>query len=447
MKIKNKTIKRINVGSITKNISWILFQNIYTMILGIVLTGIIARHYGTEGYGIVNFCLSYVGLFSFIAIFGTNHIILKDLTEHKYDNGTVLGTNLFVRIFLSILALVISQTISLIIYDKETNIAILLFNINTILCCSDIISYFAQSKIQNKYISISKIFSTTVFSILKLIAVILNLDIIIYICFYLAETIIYSLMLIWSYKKINNEKINWRVDKSYLKKLLSKSKFYALASLMVTIYMRIDQVMIGTFFSSKSEVGIYSASVRIAEIWTFVPLSIITSYKPIIIASKENSDKNYYSNFQKLYSIVSSICFIFTIGVIVFGKIGIHILYGNDYARAYIPLIILVFGTWIGTLGNIHYVWMTCENKEKYSIFYSFCGCFSNIILNLVLIPKYGIVGAAIATIISQIISNVVVFSFVRNARILTIMLIKSLNPITGFKLLLEKVNRKKKQN
>ena len=435
MKIFNKLLSKLNLSNVSKNVSWILFQNVYTMLLGIIITGIVARHYGTEGYGIINFAASFVSLFSFLAIFGTNHIILKDLTEKKYKLGTILGSNLFVRIILALITLFVSQVFALILYDKFTNIIIFLFNINTILCCSDVITYYAQSKIKNKYISISKIISTTVFAILRLVAVFLDLNITLYVITYLIETIIYSILLVVSYLKVKeDDTIKWKVDKKYIFYLLKKSKYYALSALMVIIYLRIDQVMLGTFFTDKSKVGIYSAAVRIAEIWTFVPLSVITSYKPIVIKSKEEDETKYKKNLQKLYNIISCICFVFTLGVIIFGKLGIYILYGSNYLSAYIPLVILVFGIWIGTLGNIHFIWMTCENKEKYSMFYSFCGCIANIILNSILIPKLGILGAAIATLVSQIFSNIIAFLFIKDARCLSIMLLKSMNPLLGIK-------------
>ena len=435
MKAINNLLKKLSLSNVTKNVSWILFQNVYTMLFGMILTGIVARYYGTEGYGIINFALSFVALFSFIAIFGTNHIIIKDLSEKKYESGVVLGSNLFVRIILAILALIFSQTFSLILYDKNINLVILIFNINTILCCSDIIAYYAQAKIENKYISIAKIVSTTVFSVLKLLSVILECNIVLYSVTYLIETIVYSGLLYFSYKKIKgNSIIKWSINKDYIFNLLKKSRYYALSALMVTIYMKIDQVMLGTIFPDKSQVGIYSAAVRIAEIWTFVPLSVITSYKPIVIKNKSVDSVAYNKSLQKLYNIVSLICFIFAIGVCVFGKLGISILYGNDYLSAYIPLVILVFGIWVGVLGNIHYIWMTCENKEKYSLFYSFNGCFVNVILNAFLIPKLGIIGAAIATVISQIFSNIIAFFFIKDARSLSIMLLKSLNPFNGIK-------------
>ena len=441
MTLKNKLLSKFNMGDVSKNVSWILIQNIFSMICSLFVTAIVARHYGAAGYGYINFAQSFVALFSFIAIMGTNHIIMKNLSEDKIEVGIVLGSNLFIRIILAIISLLVSQGISLLIYDKDINILILLFNLNTILCSFDVFSYYAQSKMQNKYISISKIISITVFSILKLLVIFLDLNINFFVLTYLIETIIYSILLYISYRKISsNRNVKWKIDYSYIKELLKKGKYYALASLMVTIYLRIDQVMLGTMISDKSQVGIYSAAVRISDIWTFVPVSIITSYKPIIINEKEKSKAKYDKELSKLYNIVSFVCFLFVVIICVFGKLGIYILYGNEYSNAYIPLIILTIGIWFGVLGNIHYIWMICENKEKYSTFYSFSGCITNIIFNFLLIPKYGIIGAAIATLISQISSNILSFSLIKDARILTKKIIISLNPINGLKELKNKV-------
>ena len=440
MKIKNKILSKFNMGKVSKNVSWILIQNIFSMICSIFVTAIVARHYGATGYGYINLAQSFVTLFSFIAIMGTNHMIMKDLSEEKIDNGIVLGSNLFIRIILAIVSLFVSQCISLLLYDKEINILILFFNLNTILCSFDVFSYYAQSRLQNKYISISKIVSITIFSVLKLLVVVFNLDIKFFVLTYLIETIIYSILLYISYKKIDDSKnIKWKIDFTYIKRLLKKGKYYALASLMVTIYLRIDQVMLGTMITDKAQVGIYSAAVRISEIWTFVPISIITSYKPIIIADKEKNQKNYGNELSKLYNIVSFVCFLFVIAICVFGKLGIYILYGSEYMDAYIPLIILTIGIWFGVLGNIHYIWMICENKEKYSMFYSFIGCITNIIFNVLFIPKYGIIGAAIATLVSQISSNIISFSLIKETRVLSKKILMSLNPINGLKELLNK--------
>ena len=137
------------------------------------------------------------------------------------------------------------------------------FNINTILSSCDVISYYAQSKIENKYISISKIISTTIFSVIKVVFALCKASIVLYAMSYIIETIIYSILLVISYNKIKDNNVRWSFDKNYMKLLLNSGKYYAFSSLMITIYLRIDQVMLGSFFSDKSAVGIYSAAVRI----------------------------------------------------------------------------------------------------------------------------------------------------------------------------------------
>ena len=441
MRLKEKLLSKFNMGKVSKNVSWILIQNIFSMLCSLFVTAIVARHYGTVGYGYINLAQSFVTLFSFIAIMGTNYTIIKDFSEEKIDKGIILGSNLLLRILLAIISLLISQMISLLIYDKNINILVFLFNLNTILCSFDFFAYYAQANLQNKYISISKIISVAIFSALKLFVIFLDLNINFLALTYLIETVVYSILLFISYKKINNDNtIRWKIDSSYIKHVLKKGKYYALSSLMVTIYLKMDQVMLGTMISDKSMVGIYSAAVRISEIWTFVPLSIITTYKPIIISEKKKNKSNYKKSLSKLYNIVSFFCFLFVVAIIIFGNLGIYILYGNEYSSAYTPLVILTIGIWFGVLGNIHYIWMICENKEKYSMFYSFIGCISNIIFNILLIPKYGIIGASLATLISQISSNIISFLLLKETRILSKMLLISLNPFNGLRELISKM-------
>lgn len=439
-KMKEKLLKNELTKKIVFNSSWMMAQNIYSMIIGIFVTAIVSRFYGPEGYGTINYVIAFVGIFSGLAVFGTNHIAIKDFTQKKYPKEKVFGTILIIRIIFSLIVFVVSQTIMFIIFpnDHTLQIITLLFNIKTVVSCFDIITYYANSKINNKLISKLKIVSLTIFSVLKVLCVILQLNIVFLAGTYLVEAVIYSLLLLLSKNKIDsNDKFGKLIfDKVYAKEVIKQSKYYALASIMVTIYLKIDQVMLGSMLPNKEIVGIYSAAVVIAEMWVFIPNAIISTIKPLIISYKEESKEKYLFNLQKLYYIISIINFIFVALMILFGKLAIYILYGNKYITAYIPMCIILVGITFGVLGNIHYIWMICEKKEKYSTFYSFFGCFSNIIINALLIPKYGMIGAAIATLISQIMSNVVAFLFFKDAKILSKMLLKSLNIIKGIKVL-----------
>ncbi len=440
-KLKDKIGTSELSRKIIKNTGWMVAQNVYTMIIGVFVTGVVARYYGTTGYGIVNYALAFTGLFSGLATFGTNHIIIKDLTQNHEKKEKVLGTILTIRTIFAIVVLLVSQVALFFISkgDKTTMVIALLFNFKTIASVFDVISYYANSKIKNKYISILKIISITVFSILKVLCVVFKLNLVLFAATYLIEGIIYAILLICSMKKISGEEKvgKWYFDRKYAKEVLKRSYPYALASIMVTIYLKIDQVMLGSIMGDKSQVGIYSAAVRIAEMWTFVPLAVIASFKPVIISYKETNEEKYKLNLQRLYNIISLLCFAFALFMLFAGNIVIYILYGTEFASANIPMYILLWGIWFGNLGNVHYIWMICEEKQKYSLFYSFSGCITNIIFNIILIPRFGMIGAAIATLISQISSNIISFALIKETRILSKMLLKSLNPINGIKDLL----------
>lgn len=431
---------------VAKNSSWIVFQNIFTMILGVVITGVIARYFGTEKYGIFNYILSITSLFSGIASIGIYHIATKDLTQRPEDEGKILGTSFTIRLIAAILLIIAAETTVCIMTNNDSTSMVIgiLLSLMMLFSCSEVIDYYATANLKVKYLAVSKCISYIIFAVLKILIVVLKLDIRYYTATYLIEGIIYAIFLSISYKLIHKnigKTCKWSFDKDYAKKLLSNCWYFALSSIMVTIYMRIDQVMLGKMIEDKSQVGIYSAAVRIAEMWAFVPNSIISSFKPVIMKYKgENNNKEYVKNLQRLYDISSLVSILFAIGITIFARLIIMILYGKAFLEASKILYILIWGIWFGILGNVHYVWLICENKGKYSLFYSATGSISNIIFNAILIPKYGMYGAAIATLISQFIANIVSFGIFKETRVLSKFAIKAILLVEPLKFVKNKI-------
>lgn len=196
---------------------------------------------------------------------------------------------------------------------------------------------------------------------------------------------------------------------------------------MTTIYMRMDQVMLGTMMESKAENGIYSAAIRIAEMWYFVPTAVIAAFQPMIMKAKEKSQEEFLKRQQQLYDIIAIIGIICIIGVSIFGKLVINILYGEAYIRAVPMLLISVWSGLFATLGSARSPWLVSENLQKYAIIYITSGAIVNTILNALLIPKYGGSGAAFATLIAQTFTSIITVLFIRKMRISGIMMLKSI--------------------
>lgn len=442
-KIQNKLKKHKLLKKVIENSSWIVMQNILTMILGVFVTAIVARYLGTEKYGTFNYVLSFVSLFSGIAAVGIHHISVKDLKFSPNEEGKILGTSFIIRLIIAIILIIVSETVLFLIngYDVTILTIGILLSSMMIFNCFEVIDYYNTATMNVKYSAIAKFVSYIVLVVIKLLVVFLDLGLIWYTVAYTFEFLIYAVALYFSYKLIHKKQnitCKWSFDKEYAKKLLSRSWYFALSSLMVTIYMRIDQAMLGSMLKDKSEVGIYSAAVRIAEMWAFVPNAIITALKPAVIEYKKNNEEKYKESLGRLYSIVSLTCIIFSVFIIMFSKLIINILYGAEYINAYKSLYILVIGTWFGIVGNVHYVWLVCENKGKYTLFYSFSGSILNVIFNIFLIPQYGGYGAAIATLISQVVANIFSFAIFKETRALTKNAIKAIFLVDLYKIIKE---------
>ncbi|MNI56229.1 multidrug efflux pump VmrA [compost metagenome] len=196
----------------------------------------------------------------------------------------------------------------------------------------------------------------------------------------------------------------------------------------MSLYMRIDQVMLGTMMPNKDELGIFSAAVRIAEMWYFVPMAIIVSFRPVIMSKKKSNNDSYMRSVQLLYSIVAWMGIVFGVFILLFSRSIVGILYGPDYIES---ARILSVSIWAGTfamLGSARGVWLVTEGLQRYSMAYIAAGCIINVSLNYLLIPSYGGYGAAIATLASQITVAIIAPAFFKPTRVSSIMMLRAFN-------------------
>lgn len=198
---------------------------------------------------------------------------------------------------------------------------------------------------------------------------------------------------------------------------------------MITLYMRIDQIMLGVMMSTKTELGVYSAAVQVAQMWYFVPMAVITSFKPIIMSKKKTNEKSYLKSVQLMYNIVAWMSIGFGIVILLFSDTIIGILYGTDYEKASSILSISVWAGTFAMLGSARSIWLITEGLQKYTLVYTTIGFLVNVSLNYFLIPLTGGYGAAIATLLAQFSANVLALAFYKETRISTIMILKSFSP------------------
>ncbi|WP_282938858.1 flippase [Paenibacillus sp. RC67] len=418
-------------NKIMQNSTWLISDKVVNLITGVIVTAAIARYFGPDLFGQFNYALALVTLFTAFSALGLETLTVKNLVNKEYDEGTILCTSLVLRVIGGIVLTIIAAIAIKIIEPANVNLHIIVYilSFTMVVRSMEVIEYWIQAHQRSKVSSIIRISVYIITAILKLMVVVFGGSLVHFSLVYVVDVAITGLALIIVYFKIRQDRTHWILNFSYAREIMSKSWSLILSGLMVTLYMRVDQVMLGSMLPDKAELGVFSAAVRIAEMWYFVPMAVIVSFKPIIIKNKNVDQQSYLKSVQLLYTIVAWMSIGFGLIILLLSKPIIKVLFGADYLSA---ASILVISVWAGTfamLGSARSIWLICEGLQKFTITYTLGGLVVNILLNILLIPQYGAYGAAIATLASQLTANVVVLAFFKKTRKSSIMILKSLFP------------------
>ena len=235
--------------------------------------------------------------------------------------------------------------------------------------------------------------------------------------------------MIIGFKKITKQRLTIMIDKILAKKLLVRSWPLILSGFMIMIYMRIDQIMLGEMVNDY-EVGTYSAALKLSEIWYIIPTIVCNSFFPSIIEAKKLGEATYLKKIQNLFDILFFISFGIAVIVGIFSDNIINILYGDQYKDAAIILSIHIWTAVFVFLGVGSSNFFIIENLQIKTFTRTALGAVINIVLNLVLIPKFFAIGAAVATLISQFLSSYMFDLLSRKTYVLFKMKTKSYFPI-----------------
>lgn len=402
-----KVINKFKNSKIAKNSMWMIMTTVIQMIISLAVNMVVARYLSVEDYGILNYGLSFINFFIGICTLGLNSITIKYLVSEKDEQGKILGTCIVMRLISSILSVIMIMLIIIVLKnDKVIIITTLLQSISLIFESFSTINFWFQHKLQSKYTAIIAFVAYLFFAAYKIILVLLKKELYWFAFSNCVSYIVIAILLMIFYKKQKGQKLTFSWPKG--KEMLKHSYHFILSSLMVALYAQTDKIMIGSMVDDISAVGLYSVSTTIINLWSFLPTAIINSFNPVLVEKKKVSNKDYLSKLKQLYSIIFWLGMAYTLFILIFGKLIIIILYGQKYLGGLSALRIAIFGVTFSFIGVVREFWLVCENKEKYAKWFAIIGVVTNIVLNFILIPIIGIVGAAIATAFTQFTTGII---------------------------------------
>lgn len=388
------------------NTSWLLAERILRLVINLVVQILIIRYLGPSEYGLLSYGLSFVAIISSVATLGLESILTRDLVNFPEKQNELLGSALVLRLTGATTSILLIIILAFIIEDSSLNISlIIILGFQTLFQSFNIFDFFFQSKIIAKFSAYVYLIGTILGSIFKICLIIFQASLIYFAFAYLLETIIIAIGFI-SFYKINGFSIlQLKFDKILGKNLLHDSWPLLFASVAIMIYMKVDQLML-KYMLNETQVGYYASAVKICEAWYFVPMAITNSLFPAILNAKKMSYKLYINRMEKLYDLLAWISIGIAIPVTIFSKPIIEILFGIEYLPASSVLTIYIWAGVATFLGVASGQYLIGENLTLLAFYRTLIGMIANIILNLILIPMWGITGSALATLISYSIST-----------------------------------------
>ncbi|MEH1811679.1 MAG: flippase [Nostoc sp.] len=405
LKIKNlsKFKSRSGLRAIIANTGWLFADRILRMGASLIVGVWVARYLGVKQYGLFNYALAFVALFSPIFTLGLDDVVVRHLVRQSSNKEEILGTTFWLKFLGGIASVLLAVSTMFFLGEHETLkiwlVAIL--GIAGVFRASDTIELWFQSQVQSKYTVIAKNTAFLLNTFIKIALILTKAPLLAFALVTLAEFAMSAIGLLIVYQVKGSSLWLWRWSMAAAKTLLKESLPLIFSGFAIMIFMRIDQVMLGQMIGD-SEVGIYSAAVRVSEIWYFIPGAIVSSVAPAIYAAKEKSESLYYQRIGQLLSLMTCISLAIALPMSFLSDKIIMVMFGSGYAEAGPILAVHIWTSLFVFMGLATSPWFIAEGLNHVSLGKTLFGAILNIILNLLLIPKYAGLGAAIATIISQ---------------------------------------------
>ena len=396
-----------------KNSLYTLISNIIIICIGFFTSWVISRTLGAELQGIYNLAILIPNLMYNFLNFGQDTSTMFFLSNKTINKSDLIDNMIPVSIFYTIISTLLGTLFIFLLKDSmftevSNNTLIFALIISPLTFLNNNLT--AVLKSEGEFFSVNKvqvINKIIYFLICTILFFIVDVNIVIF-----ANIIILSISIISLWKKIGIKGIRIKFNKEYQKKNISYGFKSYLANMITFLNYRLDTFIIKALSKSTMAVGQYGVSVTLAEqVWVFA--SAISSVMfPYITSIENDEDKSKVTSLT--FKIVMVVTFMAII-VLFFSSNLIRFVYGEDYYGSIIPLKILLIGVFSLSLGKILANDIASRGKPELNALSNLMGLLVNVIFNILLIPRFGIAGAAMATSISYTLtSSIFLISFIK---------------------------------
>ncbi|MBL8199449.1 MAG: flippase [Chromatiales bacterium] len=400
------------------NAGWLATDRILRLGLGVLISAWTARHFGPSLFGVLNFSLAIVVIFGSVAALGLETVVVRDLVRMPGRRAEILASALALRVLGGIVAIVACMaTIGLLRPDEGATAQVVgVLALGLLPQVMDVVDHRYQAAMKSRPVILLRSGTFLVFAVVRCL-VLLNQGTLLDLALAsTAEVLCAAILLGYLAYRDGNVLRPTAATASECARLLRQSWPLAVSAVSVAIYMRIDQLMLGELADDRA-VGVFSAAVRISEAWFLVPMSLMASVAPVLAANYVRSASGYRDLLARFGRSIVWLAVGVALLLSLLAPRLIQLIYGSEYGES---AQVLVIHAWAGVffcLGILASDWLLNAGLARYSMYQAMIGAGVNVLLNWWLIPAYGAVGAAIATLAGYIVSTFLLHSVARATR------------------------------
>jgi PST family polysaccharide transporter len=392
-----------NIIKVKQNIVWLFIDKIVRLLFSLFLLGKVAIYLQADDFGILNYSIALVGLLSPFISLGIDQILVQYLVNPNEKKEEIISSVFYTKVFTSVIILIICVGLG---YSNlgynENFFYVVILSFSLLFIPFDTFDSYYQSLIKSRIPALIRLTIFVFISIVKLYFIVEEKPLLYFVWIILIEGIL-NYVSVTLFFIINNglEYLHFKnINIKKIKELIKKSWPLFLSSIAITIYMKIDQIMLGNI--SLKQLGYYSAAIKLSEIWNLIPVIIIPTVYPILIKSHlENKIIEFNKRVQLLVDTLLLISIFIALITTFLAPWIIEIIYDKTFSRSIITLQIHIWSTIFVFLGTAYSYILLIKDKAIITLYGTILGAVVNIVLNLVLLPMYGSVGASISTLVS----------------------------------------------
>jgi len=399
----------------TFNAIWLVFEKVIRVLATAFISFYIARYLGPGDFGQLSYALAWLAILGAVSALGIDSIALREIARYPNRVDAILSTAILLKLAAG-LFLVITACVAYLLSNRDVEIElILIVSFALIFQPLNLCEAFFQVRAESRKIIKLQLIQSLLSLLLKILIIYSGGSLKLLLWSYVFDALFLGIGIYRMYQKEIDVKISFRkFDRALGKGLLITAFPILLSGIAVAIYMKIDLIMLEAMVSPV-QLGIYSAAAKLSESWYFIPFALYSAYSPLIYKLKKENQVQFTQRIKELYSLMIWGSIIIGLITSIFSGTIIEIIYGYQFMEASQVLVLHIWAGVFVCIGLVNSISLLANDRLYQNVLRSIMGALLNIGLNFLLIPLWGTIGAACATLVAYAFSGWISILFFKN--------------------------------